>query len=274
MNQITFIKMNGLGNDFVIIDNRINEFIPKAHIIPQMTDRHKGIGADGVVIINKTNDADCFMTIYNADGSKASACGNASRCVARLILEETKKEKIIIKTESGMIEGSKTFNNLISINMGKPNFEASSIPLTKEADTLNMPSLSPEIKNSAAVLMGVPHLVCFCDNVEEIDIAKIGASLEKNPLFKYGTNVDFIKIINDKTIRMRVWERGAGITKACGTGACASFIVSFRKGFCQKQVEVLLDGGILLIELLENGSILMTGSANKVFTGELNLDEL
>ncbi|MGD9638062.1 MAG: diaminopimelate epimerase [Alphaproteobacteria bacterium] len=275
MKTLSFTKMHGLGNDFVIIDNRSHSLVFYPEIAAKIADRRKGIGADGVIIIDKPVDktASCLITIFNSDGSLANACGNASRCIARLMLEETKKETVYIETRAGLIAGHKN-KDLIAVNMGIPSFNWKDLPLSEEADTFNMPRLIPEISESCALLMGVPHLVCFVDDVSSLDVAKLGSQLEKNKLFTFGTNVDFIKIIDKQTIRMKVWERGAGITMACGTGACASFFAAYKKGFCINQTRVILDGGDLFIESLEDGSILMTGTATKVFTGELNIDEI
>lgn len=268
MRTIPFIKMDGLGNDFVIIDCRKTKEIitltPSE--ISKIADRRTGIGFDQLFILTKSDKADIKMTIYNGDGSLAGACGNGSRCIASLIFEEepSKKEAFIEAPQSKILKAY--LDKQISVNMGAPDFSWQAIGLAEEKDTLNISGLLPGLR-ACCVSMGNPHAVFFVEAVEKIDLAKLGPLVENNPLFVNRTNVEFAQIVNPSKILMRVWERGAGITQACGSGASATLAAAYKKGLSSNKAQIIMPGGTLEIEN-KNGEILMAGPVHKAFSGQ------
>ncbi len=275
--RLKFLKMNGLGNDFVIFDLRQQADLPyfSVETVQNICDRRNGIGCDQMIVLSSTEgEEDTFMQIYNADGSEVDACGNATRCVAQLILQEnTTKNEAHIKTNAGVLVGTSSSAELIQIDMGEPVLEAHKIPLSENIDTTILPIELGTVKNPTAVNMGNPHMVFFVDNVDEVDIPKIGPILENHPLYPERANVSFAQIKDPGYIRLRVWERGAGITGACGTAACATAISANIRGFSQRTVKIELDGGLLTIEWkASDNHVLMTGDANLNFQGEIELD--
>ncbi len=274
--MVAFKKMHGLGNDFVIIDGRSNKFsITKAQII-KAADRHFGIGCDQLIVIEKANNdsAYAFMRIYNPDGSQAEACGNATRCVASLLIAETEQNKVIIETLHGILPTILNENGMISVDMGKAQLNWADIPLSHEIDTCHLGINIGPLNDGIAVGMGNPHCVFFVDDVMAINLSKFGSLVENHPLFPDRTNVEIASINNDGSINLRVWERGAGLTLACGSGACATMVAANLRGLVGRKADIKLDGGILHIRWLENNHILMTGPVATAFTGKLNLDEL
>lgn len=266
MRTIPFIKMDGLGNDFVIIDSRQKVITLTPAEISKIANRRTGIGFDQLFILTKSNIADIKMTIYNGDGSSAGACGNGTRCIASLLFEEDslKKEVLIEAPGSKLLKAYK--NEQISVNMGAPDFSWQGIGLTEEKDTLNLKNLLPNM-SACAVSMGNPHAVFFVEDVSKIDLAKLGPLVEHNPLFVNRTNVEFAQIVSPSKILMRVWERGAGITQACGSGACATLAAAYKKGLSSNKAQIIMPGGTLEIEN-KNGEILMAGPVNKAFIGQ------
>lgn len=264
MKQIPFIKMDGLGNDFVIIDGRKNKISLTPALICKMADRKTGIGFDQLILLKKSTICDVKMEIFNADGSTAGACGNGTRCVSSLIFEETKKQKITLEAPY-----KKTLSawrgKLITVDMGEPKADWKDIPLSKKADTLNLKVL-PALPPAVCTSMGNPHAVFFVKNVEKLDIAKLGKKVENDKIFPQKTNVEFAQILGPQKIRMRVWERGAGITMACGSGACATLAGAIRRGLIKNKAAIIMDGGTLFIEQ-KQGRILMSGPVNKAFNG-------
>jgi len=265
MRNIPFIKMDGLGNDFVITDARKTALKLSPKDIKTLGDRHKGVGFDQFFILRKSKTCDVKMDIYNSDGSAAAACGNGTRCVASLIFKEVNKKEITLEAPGGKI--LKAFNTKpVTVNMGNPSTDWRAIPLKKKCDTLKMPALIKGFGNPVCVSMGNPHTVFFVKNVEALDIASLGSAVENNPLFPDRTNVEFVQIINRRKIRMRVWERGAGITLACGSGSCAALAACALRGLTERKAAVVLDGGELEISWTKDG-ILMKGAVNKAFEG-------
>lgn len=266
---IEFIKMNGTGNDFIIIDCRKNEAQFGAAQIAKMADR-KNIGCDQLILLKNSTKADIFMDIYNADGSRAGACGNATRCVAAIIMDEKKSDNVLVETISGILP-SKKEGNLISVNMGKPKFGWSEIPLQKETNTDSFKIDDPLLSNFrfSAANIGNPHVVAFIENELDDELFfKIGPKIENHPLFPQKTNVEFVKIISPNHLKVRVWERGSGETLACGTGACAVGVLAIKKGLVNgNKVKISFRGGDLLINWLEDESIIMSGSYQKIFSG-------
>lgn len=268
---IPFVKMHGLGNDFVILDARVQSFQLSPRQVARIADRHKGVGCDQLIILDipRQPDADVFMHIFNPDGSDGGACGNATRCVAWLEMQARGREKIIIETGAGLLKTHK-HNDCFSVDMGEAKTGWKDIPLSQDMDTLavnvNVASLPP----ATCVNMGNPHAVFFMDDVERLDVAALGAKAEHHILFPKRTNVEFAQIIDKGHIRMRVWERGAGLTMACGSGACATLVAAVRRGLTERKADIILDGGTLQIEWLENGHVLMTGPVAFSFAGELS----
>lgn len=281
--MINFTKMHGLGNDYLFINCINNRFNTEkvAQNARYMCNRHFGIGADGIILINKSNVADFKMNIYNSDGSEAEMCGNGIRCFAKYVYDNklTTKTEIKIETLCGIKEAYIIKNSNIeeiTVNMGNPILDAKKIPVNLEKDDYNLkiPKITLDIENKTidvySISMGNPHTIMFVNEIEKIDVKKIGKFIENDRHFPEKTNVEFIKIIDRSTIKMRVWERGTGETMACGTGACAVAVLSNLLGFTRKKCKVLLMGGelnILFDEVTKN--VYMTGIATKVFDGQI-----
>jgi diaminopimelate epimerase len=262
---LPFLKMHGLGNDFVIIDARKAENPITAAIAKAIGSRFFGVGFDQLAVLRTTDVADVAVYFWNSDGSMANACGNASRCVARLIMEETGSDSISIKTSFGILPVLRVDADNFSVNMGQPQLTWDQVPLARDVDLNGLPIDGAP----GAVGMGNPHCVFVVDDVMAVDLPKIGPQIEHHELFPERTNVEFIQIINRDHIRMRVWERGGMITLACGSGACGSTVVAHRKGLTDRSVRVDLDGGTLHIDWRDDG-VWMTGPTALVFSGELS----
>ena len=270
MQNIEFIKMHGLGNDFVIIDQRINYVSISKEIISKLSDRKSGAGCDQLITINhkSSNDHDAYIQIYNPGGDKAEVCGNGTRCVAKLLFNENNSKELKIKSESGILIAKKVDNTNISVNLGKISNHWQDIPLTEEIDTMNMPISIDGFASGVAVNIGNPHIVFFGNNINNVDLSLIGPKIESNKFFPNKTNVEIIEIINENKIKMRVWERGVGITLACGSGACAAVYAGKLKKLLKNKVEVQLERGSLFINI-ENNEAIMTGPAEISFRGKI-----
>jgi len=270
--SISFTKMNGLGNDFVIIYKDENNFTPDKKTCLAIADRHKGIGYDQLILLSpsKNEVADIHMQIYNSDGSIAGACGNATRCVARLLFEKTKQTKAIIETKAGLLHVKKESDNIYSADMGEAHLSWDKIPLSKEVDTLNVSLGIDDIGKACCVNVGNPHAVFFVSNLDDINLEEIGSKLENHPIFPDRCNIEFAQIIDKTHIKMRVWERGAGITKACGSGACATLIAAVRRDLSDRNATIHLDGGDLNISWRkEDNHVILSGTASKNYDGEI-----
>lgn len=274
-----FTKYTGLGNDFVVLDGQSAADVKDPGLLAQkICDRRFGVGADGLVLLLPSDKADARMQIINSDGSEAEMCGNASRCVALHLYRRgiVNKKQISLETLAGIIQTDiiDEGKNLVRVDMGVPRLKRGEIPMTGVAAdrAVNVPlrACGTEISGTA-VSMGNPHFVTFVENAEKALVDTIGPALETHPAFPRKTNVEFVQVLNDKTVRMRVWERGAGVTAACGTGACAAVCACVLNGKTGPRVTVKLDGGDLYIEWPEQKHIFMTGPAQEVFTGEYNL---
>ena len=272
MQKIHFIKMHGLGNDFVIIDNRLKKIKITKELINKLSDRKSGAGCDQLITINSTvkTEIDAKIEIFNPSGDRAEACGNGTRCVAKLLFEETKKNEIKILSDAGILKAIKKNDNHISVNLGKLSTEWKKIPLSENVGTLNVPIKIDGFTKGVAVNIGNPHIVFFGKNIKNVNLDIIGPTIENNKLFKNKTNVEIIEIINNRKIKMRVWERGVGITLACGSGACASVYAGQLKNLLKNNVEVLLDRGSLFINI-ENHKATMTGPAEISFNGNIEI---
>ncbi len=264
--------MHGLGNDFVIIDCRSTPCLLEPTEIAFLADRKKGIGFDQLILLHQSSLADVRIEIYNADGSCVGACGNATRCVASLLLKETDTPRVSIEAD-GRTLYAQAADNGIAVNMGAPVLDWQDIPMSSPVDTLHVPVAVAELSSAVALSMGNPHLVLFGDSFTHGDIASIGSRLEVSPLFPERTNVEFVSVINRHTLHMRVWERGVGITLACGTGACASVVAAVRRGLVERETKVILDGGELDINwVASSNDVWMTGAAVLSYHGTVNLD--
>lgn len=267
--MIKFKKMHGLGNDFVIIDGRSDGFKPPKGLVQTTSSRRTGVGCDQFIVIEISKKADVFMRIYNPDGSEAESCGNATRCVARLILDETKKNEVMIDTLGGLLSCRTEKDGRVTVDMGEPNFDWQAVPLARETDTLNT-KLANGTVDAVTLSMGNPHAVIFLEGVDKLDVSRLGPSLEIDPMFPKRANIEFVECRSPKELRMRVWERGAGETLACGTGACAAVAAAVKKGYAERKARVHLDGGALDFEWRESDNhMLMTGLVAHVFDGIL-----
>ncbi len=274
-----FTKMHGAGNDYIYIDCFTETVENPKDLSKKLSDRHFGIGADGIVLINPSPVADCFMDIYNADGSRAKMCGNAIRCVAKYIYDnKTKKPVIKIETLSGIKLVEIFTENGIAVggkvNMGKPIFNGRQIP-TRYGDNIvknkviNIENKDYEI---TCVSMGNPHCVVFYNDIYKLNLEKIGPLFENHEMFPERINAEFVEIVDNNNLKMRVWERGSGETLACGTGACAVAVASVLNGFCRQNEEIKIHtkGGSLTVKWHKNDNVYLSGNAVKVFDGEIN----
>ena len=265
-----FLKMHGLGNDFVIIDGRNDDFIPDKEFCLRIADRHRGVGCDQLIILNKPKDpsADLFMNMLNCDGSLVRACGNATRCVARLLFEETGKDSGVIQTIVGLLPVWKQGPDLYAADFGPPRLDWKDIPLAHAQDTLYVKIGSMDLPAACCVNVGNPHAVHFVPDVLAVPLSDIGPKLETDPLFPDRCNIEFAQVLDRSHIRMRVWERGTGITQACGSGATATHVAAVRRGLVDRKSTVHLDGGDLMIEWRENDEhVILSGAAALSFKG-------
>ena len=272
-----FTKWQGIGNDFVIVNGFQEKIADYASKAIEVCDRHFGIGADGLVIALPSDVADFRMRIFNSDGSEAEMCGNVTRCFARFVYETglTSKTELAIETLAGIIRPKLIFENgvitSVCVDMGEPRLKRSEIPMVGDPEdkAVNVPLL---VDNSnfavTCVSMGNPHCVVFVDDVENLDLQMFGRPIEIHPAFPRKTNVEFVQVLDRQTLRMRVWERGAGVTLACGTGACATLVAAVLNGKTDRRATLKLDGGELLIEWRDDNHIYKTGPAKEVFRGE------
>ena len=272
MEKINFIKMHGLGNDFVIIDKRFNNIKITKDLINKLSDRKSGAGCDQLIIIKSTQEINVHaqIEIFNPSGDRAEACGNGTRCVAKLLFEEIKKNEIQILSDVGILNAKKVDENNISVNLGKLTTSWAEIPLSKKIDSLNIPINIDNLSKGVAVNIGNPHCIFFGKNIDNIDLKNIGPYVENHEFFPNKTNVEIVEISNKKKIKMRVWERGVGITLACGSGACASVYAGQLKQLIDNNVEVELDRGSLFINVINNKAI-MTGPAVISFYGSIEV---
>lgn len=268
--RLDFRKMHGAGNDFVVVDTRARAPLTPAQA-RFLADRRTGVGCDQVIGLEAGQGADIFMRIRNPDGSEAGACGNATRCVAELLREQTGRESLIIQTISGLLPSIHRGEGQWSVDMGAPRLAWNEIPLAHEADTLMAPLEIEDLRFPACASMGNPHATFFVDDLAGIDIPRLGPILENAPLFPERANIGFAQILAPDRIRLRVWERGAGLTLACGSGACATLVNAARRGLTGRAAALLLDGGELRIEWRDDDHVIMTGPTATAFTGSVDL---
>ncbi len=272
MTDIAFIKMQGLGNDFVVIDDRDGALALGIEQTRALADRRLGVGFDQLLILEQPTapDADAFMRIRNPDGSEAQACGNGTRCVAALVMDELNRDQVQIETIAGLLAASRDGRGQVTVDMGPARLDWQEIPTSKEVDTLHMEIGIDGLSDPVGVNMGNPHAVFFVDDLEQIDLATVGPKLEHDPLFPELANIEIAQRTGPDQLRMRVWERAAGITRACGSGACAVAVAAHRRGLAGRRVDVVLDGGALQINWRDDGRVLMTGPVATSFHGVLH----
>ncbi len=261
---LPFLKMHGLGNDFVVVDTRGESRAITPALAKALGDRHRGVGFDQLAVIETGEDTDLTLTFWNADGSTAGACGNASRCIARREMELTGNHRITLRTERGVLEAMDEGNGMTSVNMGQPVMSWQGIPLKGACDTLHLPIDGAPV----ATGMGNPHCTFFVEDADAIDLETLGAKFEYHPLFPERTNVQFAHVIGPDHLRMRVWERGVGVTLASGSSSCAVAVAAARRGLTGRKVQLTLDGGEIAIDWRDDG-VWMTGPTAHVFSGEL-----
>ena len=261
--QISFMKMHGLGNDFVIVDSRGPGPLISEEIARRLGNRHLGVGFDQLAVISDSPQADVALTFFNADGSTAGACGNATRCVAQYEMQRLGRKTLSLITERGVLQACQE-DALVSVNMGHPMLMWDEVPLAREMETLHLPLEG----RPTATGMGNPHCTFFVEDAEAVDLAQLGPRFEHDPLFPERTNVQFAHVMAQNRLRMRVWERGVGVTLASGSSSCATAVAAARLGLTGRRVEIQLDGGLIDIDWREDG-VWMTGATMHVFDGVL-----
>ncbi|MCF8002117.1 MAG: diaminopimelate epimerase [Halanaerobiales bacterium] len=282
--KVKFFKMHGLGNDFIMINDIKEELDDYSNLAKKLCDRHFGIGADGIILIQNSqkDKADFKMRIFNPDGSEAEMCGNGIRCYAHYlhINNLTDKNALTIETLAGLIKPEiieyGLYQSTVKVNMGKPDYSLDRLHINKKIIDANIDKLFSyplKIEDKEYIINGVstgnPHVVIYVNNLDQINVTKIGPKIEEHPLFKKGTNVEFAEIIDKNKINVKVWERGAGATLACGTGACATAAVSIAQNRVERNVQINLPGGPLQISQNEKDEMMMTGPSTFVFKGEI-----
>ena len=270
--MVPFRKMHGLGNDFVVLDARARPLPVTPAAARRIGDRHRGVGFDQLIVMEPPPaGADVFMRILNPDGSEAGACGNATRCVVSLLAAETGRTEITIQTISGLLPSRLLPDGRVEVDMGPARLSWQDVPLSHEADTLHLPlSLGP-VADPAACSMGNPHATFFVPDVMALPIETLGPALETAPLFPAKANIGFAQVLSPDRIRLRVWERAAGLTLACGSGACATIVNAARRGLTNRRATLELDGGTLEMEWRQDGHVLMAGPVATSFRGTIDL---
>jgi diaminopimelate epimerase len=260
---LRFHKMHGLGNDFVVVDARPQPVAMDGARAARLADRREGVGCDQLILLEPSATADAAMRIWNADGSEAEACGNASRCVALLLGDAS-----VVETRGGRLS-LRAGAGGATVDMGAPRFDWDAVPLAYPLDTAHLPVAWEELADPVALSVGNPHLVFFVADADAVPLDRLGPLIEHDPLFPARINVGVAQVTGAGALKLRVWERGAGLTRACGTGACAAAVAAIRRGLVASPVSVTLPGGDLAIDWSAGGTIRMSGPAVHVFTGEI-----
>jgi diaminopimelate epimerase len=268
-----FLKMNGLGNDFVVVEARSQPFQPTAEEVRAIADRQGGVGCDQLIAIEPAAGVDAKVRFWNADGEEVAACGNGTRCVGWLLMQSSGRDEAVIETQAGRLKARRAGERLVSVDMGEPRLEWSEIPLAEPHDTRALGVTlyeHPELGvPPACVSMGNPHVTFFVHDIAAAPVVEAGPVIERHALFPAHVNVGFAQIIDRHRIRLRVWERGVGLTMACGTGACAALVSAARRDLTDRTATIEVDGGELLIEWRADNHVIMTGPAAVDFAGEL-----
>jgi len=272
--EATFRKMHGAGNDFVVFDERPGPLGLTAARASAIAHRRTGVGCDQFIVIETPppgSNADAFMRIRNPDGSEAGACGNATRCVVSLLAAETGRGEVVVQTISGLLPSRMLADGRVTVDMGPARLGWNEVPLAAEMDTLHLKLSRGPVSDPAACSMGNPHATFFVPDVMALDVAALGAALEVDPIFPQKANIGFAQVQAPDRIRLRVWERAAGLTLACGSGACATIVNAARRGLTGRRAIVEVDGGMLEMEWREDGHVLMTGPVATSFRGTIDL---
>jgi diaminopimelate epimerase len=264
---LPFMKMHGAGNDFVVIDSRGRGTVMTAGLAQALGDRNRGVGFDQLAEITDSDSADFGLVFWNNDGSQSGACGNATRCVSDYVMRGLGADKVSLVTARGGLRAERLADGRVAVNMGQPQLQWATIPLAQEADHLHLPLAGDPV----AVGMGNPHCVFFVPDATAVDLAGSGSGLEHDPLFPQRTNVEFASLLSPDRLRMRVWERGTGITLACGSGACATAVAARLRGLTGPRVAIEADGGVLEVDWRDDG-VWLTGPVARVFDGVLSPD--
>src|SRR5229473_3432555 len=277
MTGTPFLKMHGLGNDFVVLDARGAAFDLTPARRRAIADRRLGVGCDQLIVLEAPteSDADVFMRIYNPDGGEAGACGNATRCVASVLMDERRTDHVTVQTISGLLESQKAGTAadglpVISVDMGPALLDWRDIPVSEACDTNHMPVGLGPLQDPVGTSMGNPHATFFVDDAAAIPLGELGPKLERHQFFPERANIGVAQLVDENRLRLRVWERGAGLTLACGSGACAAVVAATRRGLVKRKADVTVDGGTLSIEWLRDDHVLMTGGVALAFKGELD----
>jgi len=268
MNSLEAYKMDGLGNDFIIFDTRKKSISLTKDQIVKISNR-KNVGCDQVIFINRDENSNAFLKFYNSDGGEISACGNGSRCVARILMKENNDKKISLRTKVGILQAEITKNNLVSINMGQPNFIWNKIPLLKEMNNKDLKikinsNDGKEIIGGFSLSIGNPHVIFFVKDISKFNLKEIGPKIENHNYFPEKCNVTLANVVNRKYLKVKVWERGAGLTKACGTAACATAVAGSVINLNERCVDIEFKEGLLNIDWKENNNIYMTGPVSDI----------
>ena len=269
MTAIAFQKMHGCGNDFVVLDGRAAPIRLEPAQIRRIGDRHRGVGFDQLALLGPATDADASIRFFNTDGSESGACGNATRCVARLLFEEGATGRLALAVGDRRLFAEALPDGRIAVAMGEPVFDWREIPLAEPCDTLAVPLAVSGLPHPVAVSMGNPHAVFLVDDLATLDVGGLGAKLERHPLFPERANIGFAERVDTDTLRLRVFERGAGLTLACGSGACAAMVAARRRGLVGDRARLILDGGELEIAWPGEGPVTMSGPTARAFSGVL-----
>jgi diaminopimelate epimerase len=264
---LPFMKMHGAGNDFVVIDSRGREAVMTAGLARALGDRNRGVGFDQLAEITGSSSSDFNLVFWNSDGSQAEACGNATRCVSDYVMQGLGRDRTSLTTARGALQAERLADGRVAVNMGQPQLLWHEIPLAREVD----PQHLPLARDPFGVSMGNPHCVHFVQDVESLDLASLGPEIEHDPLFPQRTNVEYVELLAPDRLRMRVWERGTGITLACGSGACATAVAAHLRGLTGLRVAIEADGGTLEVDWREDG-VWLTGPVARVFDGVLSPD--
>jgi diaminopimelate epimerase len=277
MTGTPFLKMHGLGNDFVVLDARGAAFDLTADRRRAIADRRLGVGCDQLIVLEPPTerDADVFMRIYNPDGGEAGACGNATRCVASVLMDERKTDQVTVQTIAGLLDSQRTGTGsnglpVISVDMGPAQLDWREIPVRAACDTNHLPVGAGPLQDPVGTGMGNPHATFFVADADAIPLAELGPKLEHDSFFPERANIGVAQLLDEGRLRLRVWERGAGLTLACGSGACAAVVAASRRGLVKRKADVVLEGGTLTIEWLRDNHVMMTGGIALAFKGELD----
>ncbi|WP_347137541.1 diaminopimelate epimerase [Paracoccus sp. SSK6] len=261
---LPFMKMHGLGNDFVVLDLRAGGEVPAAGVIARIADRHRGVGFDQLATIQDDEGADVRLRFWNADGSLSSACGNATRCIARHVMDQTGRDRLSLRTDHGLLLAEDAGNGLTRVNMGPPVLDWRAIPLAQDVDIDHLPIEGDPV----ATGMGNPHVTFFVEDAAAVDLAAFGPAMEHHPLYPQRTNVEVVQVVSRDEIILRIWERGTGPTLASGSCSCAAAVAAARRGLTGRRVAVNVPGGVLHIDWRDEG-VWMEGPTAHVFTGVL-----